>query len=424
VELEEHLFRREAGRLVAILTGLLGIEHLALAEDVVQDAFCRALETWKFHGPPQNPSAWLLTTARRRALDVLRRRQTAHRYTGELRQKLQSEWTLAHEVEAAFDPTTIGDSQLRTMFSCVHPDLPQETQVALMLHLLCGFSMDETAAAFLKNGPAMQKRLRRAKTQLAASREWLDLSAEAELSARLPAVLQALYLLFNEGYHGASDQSPVRAELCDEALRLVSLLLAHPLTNRAEVHALASLLHFLAARLPARLDERGNLILLMHQDRTRWDPSHLAEGERQLALSAAGTQLSPYHVEAAIASLHAMAPSLHETNWDAVVSLYETLARMQPSPVVSLNRAVAIAERDGPARGLEEIERIGDRKRLLRYPFYHAAVAEFEHRLGRVEKARTHFGRALRLARNAAEQRYLESRLQTLQPATPSSVNT
>jgi len=411
-EAAEHLFRRESGRLVAVLTRLFGIHNLALAEDVVQDAFCRALETWKFHGVPKNPSAWLMTTAKHRALDVLRREATARRFAPDLRPFLESEWTVTQVVEEVFDAGGITDIQLRMMFSCAHPQLPEETRLALILHLVCGFGMDETAAAFLKNTAAMQKRLRRAKTTLAQSKELFDLSGAHDVAARLPAVTRAVYLLFNEGYHGASAESPVRVELCAEALRLVSLLLANPVTSTPTSHALAALLHFLAARLPGRVDAAGDLVLLVDQNRSHWDAALIAEGWRQLELSAGGTEVTPYHIEAAIASVHAAARRTEETNWGAIVSLYDTLMRIQPSPVVALNRAVAVAQHEGPARGLEEIERIDDRRRLSRYPFYYSARGEFEYRLGRLRDARRDFEGALTLARSPAERRFLEGRIQ------------
>ncbi len=411
MDLEEHLFRREAGRLVALLTRLFGIHNLSLAEDVVQDAFCRALETWKFHGVPRNPSAWLLTTAKHRALDVLRREGTARRFAPELTRRLESEWTLAPAVEEAFDAGGITDVQLRMMFSCIHPQLPEETQLAVVLHLLCGFGIEETAAAFLKDRAATAKRLSRAKKTLAESMQLFDLAGADDVAARLPAVLRALYLLFNEGYHGASPERAVRAELCEAALRLAALVLENPQTSTPAAHALMALLNFLAARLPGRIDAAGNLIVLIDQDRSLWDAALIAEGRRQLELSATGTELSPYHVEAAIAALHADARRAEETDWDGIVSLYETLMRMQPSPVVALNRAVAIAQRDGPAHGLKEIEKIKDRGRLARYPFYFTAKGEFEGRLGRAEEARRSFEAALRLARNPAERRFLQERV-------------
>jgi len=419
MEPAEHLFRQEAGRLVAILTRLFGVHNLAVAEDVVQDAFCRALESWKFHGVPKNPSAWLMTTAKNRALEILRRDGTARRFAPEIGRSLESGWTLAPVIEEHFETAAIQDVQLRMMFSCMHPRIPEEARLALVLHLLCGFSVEETAAAFLKNAAAMEKKMGRAKKTLAGSRRLFDLAGADDVAARLPAVLHVLYLLFNEGYHGASSESAVRGELCAEARRLVSLLLDNPRTATPAARALAALLCFLAARLPGRLDAAGNLTLLMDQDRSSWDHALIAEGRRQLELSAAGGDVTAYHLEAAIASLHANAARAEDTDWNGIIALYDMLMTIQPSPVVALNRAVALAQRDGPGRGLEAIARIDDRKRLARYPFYFAAMGEFELRLARRDVARGHFRAALTLARSPMEKRFLEGRLRECEDVPP-----
>ena len=411
MEPAEHLFRQEAGRLTANLTRLFGVHNLALAEDVVQDAFCRALETWKFHGMPKNPSAWLMTTAKNRALEILRREGTARKYAPELGRFLESEWTLAPVVQEQFETAAIQDDLLRMMFSCAHPGIPEETQLALILHLLCGFSVQETAAAFLKKAVAMEKRIGRAKRTLSGSRHLFDLTGADDVAERLPAVLRALYLLFNEGYHGSSAESPVRGDLCAEARRLVSLLLDNPQTSTPAAHALSALLCFLAARLPGRLDGTGNLTLLVDQDRSSWDRNLIAEGHRQLGLSASGNEVTTYHLEAAIAGLHAQAARHDDTDWNGIIALYDTLMKIQPSPVVALNRAVALAQRDGPGRGLEAIALIDNRKRLARYPFYFAAMAEFELSLARRDEARDHFRAALALARNPMERRFLKGRI-------------
>lgn len=411
MDVAEHLFRRESGRLVAVLTRLFGMRNLALAEDVVQDAFRQALETWPFYGAPKNPSAWLMTTARNRALDVLRRERTARKYAPELARRIESEWTLAPAVDEAFEADAVQDVQLRMMFSCVHPRLTEETQLALILHLLCGFGMDETAAAFLKKPSALEKRLTRAKKTLAASKELFELTGAEDAAAREPAVLRALYLLFNEGYHGASPESPIRAELCVEARRLIGLLLANPRTATPPARALAALTSFLAARLPARLDAAGDLAALADQDRAKWDAALIEEGRRLLDASASGDELTPYHLEAAIAALHADASRAEDTDWAGIVSLYDALARTAPSPVVALNRAVALAHRDGPEAGLRAIAAIPDRERLASYPFHPAAMGELERRRGRRAKARAHFAAALKLARSRTERRFLEAKI-------------
>jgi RNA polymerase sigma-70 factor (ECF subfamily) len=396
--------------MVAALTRIFGMHNLALAEDVVQDALCRAVEVWKFQGVPENPGAWLMTAAKNRALDVIRRERTARTFAPELGRLLDSEWTLAPVVEDLFRDSTIRDDELRMMFSCCNPRVPEEAQIALVLHISSGFGMSEIAAAFLSSEAAIQKRVERAKRVLATSRSLFDLR-DADFGARLSAVLRALYLLFNEGYHGASAEGSVRVPLCHEAMRLGALLLEHPLTATPEAHALAALMHLHAARLPGRLGPSGELTPLLDQDRTRWDADLLATGQRLLDLSATGSEVTEYHVEAAIASVHALARSLDETDWGRIVGLYDTLLGIRPSPVVALNRAIAVGEHEGPDRGLEELHAIDGRERLDKYPFYQAALAELELRKGRHGIAREHFEAALGLARNAMERRFFEQRV-------------
>jgi len=411
MELSDHLFRREAGRMVAALARVFGVHNIALAEDVVQDAFCRAMEVWKFRGVPENPSAWLMATAKNRALDVLRRQRTARTSAPELGRLLESEWTLAPVVDELFAPNVIKDDLLRMMFSCCHPRLSEEAQVALILHILCGFSVGEIASAFVSGHAAIEKRIQRAKKVLAGSKRLFDVTLPADFSARLPAVHRALYLLFNEGYHGASAESAVRAQLCHEAMRLAAILLEHPRGATSTTYALSALMCLNAARLPARVDASGNLTSLFEQDRLLWDRKLVLEGLKLLELSASGSELTAYHVEAALASVHATAPRTEDTNWATIVSLYDTLMTIHPSPIVALNRAIAVAQHEGPERGLEEIDAIEDRKRLSAYPFYSAALGELELRRGRHETAREHFRAALALARNPMERRYLERRM-------------
>jgi RNA polymerase sigma factor (sigma-70 family) len=411
MEPSEHLFRHEAGRMVATLTRIFGANNLALAEDVVQDAFCRAFEVWKLRGVPDNPSAWLMATAKNRAIDILRRERTARTFEPELSRLIQSEWTLRPAVEELFATSAIKDDLLRMMFSCCHPRLGEESQVALVLNILCGFSVDEVAGAFVSTRAAMEKRISRAKKALASSRKLFDVSSSAEFSLRLPAVQRALYLLFNEGYHGASPEGAVRVDLCREAMRLTALLLEHPRGARPATYALAALMHLDSARLPARVDASGNLNSLVDQDRSLWDEQLVADGLKFLDLSATGPELTEYHIEAAIAWVHAMADRTENTDWENIVSLYDKLMTIRPSPVVALNRAIAIAQHDGPERGLEAIHAIPDSDRLAAYPFYHAALGEFEFRRGRQTVAREHFRSALALARNPMERQFLKKRI-------------
>jgi RNA polymerase sigma factor (sigma-70 family) len=410
MEITDHLFRRESGRMVATLARIFGVHNLALAEDVVQDAFCRALEVWKFRGVPENPSAWLMAAAKNRALDTLRRSQTAREHAPELARLRQNDSGHVAD-EELFGAEAIKDDQLRMMFSCCQPKLPEEAQIALILHILCGFSVSEIAQAFLSSEAAIEKRIWRAKKALAASKRLFDVSAQNELYARLPAVFRALYLLFNEGYHGSSPESAVREDLCREAMRLTALLLAHPLSATPAAYALAALMCLHAARLPSRTDAEGNLSSLFDQDRSRWDMELVAEGQRFLGLSSVGNDLTAYHLEAAIAGVHATASSTEETDWDTIVWLYDTLLTINSSAVVALNRAIAIAQRDGAERGLEEIRNIEGADRLANYPFYFAALGELELRCGRREIAREHFRAASAVARNPMERRFLEKRI-------------
>jgi RNA polymerase sigma factor (sigma-70 family) len=411
MEPSDHLFRHESGRMIATLTRIFGVHNLALAEDVVQDAFCRALEVWKFRGVPANPSAWLMATAKNRALDVLRRERTARTFAPELGRLLESEWTLAPTIEEQFNEHTIKDDQLRMMFSCCHPRLREEAKVALMLHILCGFTIDEIASAFVSSQAAIEKRITRAKKVLAQSKTLFDVRDDNEFSSRLPSVQRALYLLFNEGYHGASAESAVRTELCREAMRLTAMLLDPPLGKVPATYALAALMCLNAARLPARLDASGNLTTLFEQDRSQWDKELVIEGQQLLELSASGAELTSYHVEAAIAAFHARAQRVEDTDWAAIVSLYDLLMTIRPSPIVALNRAIAVAQHEGPERGLEEINAIPDSERLRSYPFYSAALGELEFRRGRQQAAREHFQTALSHARNPTERQFLERRI-------------
>jgi RNA polymerase sigma factor (sigma-70 family) len=407
----DHLFRRESGRMVAALTRVFGFHNLALAEDVMQEALCRALEVWKHHGMPDNPSAWLMTTAKNQAVDVLRRERTARTFAPELSRLLESEWTFRPTLEAAFGPHAIQDDELRMMFSCVDPRLTEEAQVALILHILCGFSVNEISNAFLSSAAAIEKRITRAKKVLAGAKQLFELSGTEDFVARLSAVHRALYLLFNEGYHGSNPKTAVRVELCREALRLATLLRDHPLASTPATHALCALMCLHAARLPSRVDESGTLSLLPDQDRSQWDRQLIARGQSLLEGSATGEVLSEYHVEAAIAWCHACAATAHETNWAQIVTLYDMLMRIRPSPVVALNRAIAVAQHAGPEQGLTEIHAIAQPERLSHYPFYPIALGELEFQCGRFSAAHRHFTAALSLARNPTEQRFIEQRV-------------
>jgi RNA polymerase sigma-70 factor (ECF subfamily) len=410
VEADGPFSRRESARLVSVLTRVFGVENLSLAEDVVQETLVSAFEAWSYSGVPDHYSALLTTAAKNRAIDVFRRERTARKFAPALTRFIESEWMLRPAVDDMFQSDALKDAELRMMFSCCHPRLPEEGQVALILNILCGFGVDEVAAAFLASVAAIQKRLQRGKKVLAASHHLFDLGAH-EFAERLSAVQRALYLLFNEGYHGASAEAVVRADLCRQAMRLVGMLVEHAPSATPSTKALASLMFLNAARLPARTDDAGDLKGLFDQDRLRWDARLIAEGVQLLADSATGDDISAYHVEARIAALHATARVASETPWGEIAGLYDVLMRITPSPVVALNRAVAIAQHEGAGPGLAALESIQGKERLAGYPFYAAALGELELRLGNADTALRHFEEAHRLARNDAERRFIDQRI-------------
>jgi RNA polymerase sigma-70 factor (ECF subfamily) len=406
--------------MVAALTRIFGVQNLALAEDVVQDAFCRALEVWKYRGVPDNPQAWLMATAKNRALDAIRRERTGRRYAPELARTFASEWTLKPALNEMFADHAIKDDQLRMMFSCCQPSLSEPAQIALILNLLCGFTAGEIAGVFFSTASAVEKRISRAKHALATSDGLFELS-DAGVAARLPVVQRALYQLFSEGYHGGGETSAVRVHLAREAMRLVALLHEHPLAATPATCALYALMCLHAARMPARLNGAGNLMPLGDQDRTRFDAKLIARGQRLLEEAATGTELSEYHVEAAIAWIHAQATPPSDAGWKSIVECYDLLMRMRPSPLLALNRAIAVAQLEGPQSGLQAIDAMSGRDTLARYPFFFAAIAEMHVRSGRLDLARDNFATALDLARNPSERDFFERRLSQVGELRPST---
>lgn len=407
---DDAFYRRERARLLSALTRVFGPHNLALAEDVVQETLARAFEVWAYSGVPEHHAALLVTAAKNRAIDVIRRERTARKFAPMLEHAIESEWTLRPKVEELFLPEALRDDELRMMFSVCHPQLAEEAQVALMLNVLCGFGAEEIARVYLASTSAIEKRISRGKKVLAGSSRLFELTAE-DIAPRLAAVQRALYLLFSEGYHGACDDAPIRAELCREALRLARLLADHAQISTPASLALAALMYLNAARLPGRTNELGELLALAEQDRTRWDANLVAEGLELLERASTGAELSPFHIEATIAGLHAIAPSVAETPWSKILELYDVYMRIAPSPVVALNRAMAVAELEGPAVGLRALAEIQDAERLRAYPFHAAARGELELRAGRRDVARTHFSKAIALARNDAERQFLRRRL-------------
>jgi RNA polymerase sigma-70 factor (ECF subfamily) len=406
----EHLFRHEAGKMVAILTGIFGIEHIDLAEDVVQEALARALQTWPFYGIPENPAAWIMRASRNLALDAVRRQKLFREKEPEIIHLMER--TGAAPDTTVFPDQEIADDRLRMMFVCCHPQIPAEAQIALALKTLGGFSVTEIARAFLTTDAAIAKRLTRAKQKIREARIPFEIPAGAELARRLDAVLQTLYLLFNEGYKASGGEKLVREELCQEAVRLAALLAEHPAGDRPKTHALVALMLLNSARIPARVDDDGNLLRLREQDRTRWDQPGIARGMFHLAHSAAGGEITEYHLQAGIAGCHCAAKDYASTDWPQILSLYDRLLEFDDSPVAALNRAVALAEVRGPQAGIEAVGVIQNLQSLESYYLLYAVLGEFESRLNHAQAAAAHFRKSLQLAEIKSEQAFLSKRLQ------------
>lgn len=415
--LTDHLFRHEAGRLVSVLTGLFGIERLQLAEDVVQEALVRAFQTWPYYGVPANPAAWLTQTAKNLALDVIRRERLFQDKQPRIISFIE-QWSAGagDAPEATFDEE-LQDSRLRLMFACCHPLIPIESQTSLALKTLCAFSPAEIAKAFLTTEAAVAKRLTRARQRIGELKIPFEIPSGNELAIRLEGVLQTLYLLFNEGYKASSGESLVREDLCHEAIRLALLLAGHPAGDQPRVHALAALMLLNGARLSARVDEHGNLLRLQDQDRSKWNRGMIARGMFHLARSAAGAEFGEYHLQAGIAACHCAAADYQSTEWPRILSLYDHLVQIDDSPVVALNRAVAVAQVNGARAGLAAVAAIRNFESLESYYLLYAVQAEFETQLQNFEAAAGHLRKALQLAELPSEQALLARRLKDCEAA-------
>ncbi|HEY8945942.1 MAG TPA: sigma-70 family RNA polymerase sigma factor [Polyangiaceae bacterium] len=390
-ELPKDWFRREFGRLVSILSRRFGVQRLELCEDAAQTALLQAMQSWS-PKLPDDPGAWLYRVAHNHVLDELRREKRDERYLS--------------EVQAGYAQQEVDDDVLRLLFVCVDPAIPPESQMVLALKTLCGFSIEEIALRLFQGNDAVNKRLQRARERLRVHAEVQSIDP-----ARVPGVLHVLYLVFNEGYSSAQPDRMIRRELCEEALRLALMLRESPSGALPETDALIALICFHAARFEARVDGMGGLLLLEEQDRALWDRDLIQRGLNHLVSSARGATLSRYHAEAGIAAEHCLAPSYAETNWREIVRLYEVLEHIAPSPLNVLNRAIALAEWQGPEFGLAALESLQAPSWLLRYYLWDATLGELYRRCGQRDQARAHTERALLAAPTNPEKALLERRL-------------
>lgn len=385
------------------------------AQDIVQDTLLQAMNTWGHKGLPDNPVAWLMKAAKNKAIDYLRRQQRFNKISPEYAYLLQSELALQPVLNHLFLEDEIADSQLRMIFACCHPSIPPESQVALTLKTLCGLSVQEIASAFLTNEETIAKRIYRAREKIRSEKVELEAPAGPGLLNRIDTVLKALYLLFNEGYNSSHPEQLIREDLCMEAMRLCHLLTEHKQTCFPRAKALLSLMCFQASRLSARLDDKGNIILLKYQDRSRWYRPLIQKGFFYLDDAAEPFEESVYHLEAAIASLHAAAPSFEATNWQLLLKLYDLLLKMNPSPVVELNRCIVLSMIKGPAAAIACIQSVPDFSTLLeKHYLFAASLGELYSQLKDYPAAGRYFEKAISLTSSAAEKKLLKKKINDL----------
>jgi len=407
-QLVDHLFRHESGKMIAVLSRLLGLQNIEIAQDLVQDTLLQAMSTWGYKSIPDNPSAWLYRVAKNKAIDFLRREKRFKEVSPQYSYLLQSEYTLASTVNNLFLENEIQDSQLRMMFACCHPSIQEESQIALTLKTLCGLSVNEISKAFLTTEETIAKRIYRAKEKIKAEKIELEVPQNDELSTRVDTVLKSLYLLFNEGYKSSHPDKLIREDLCEEAMRLCFLLTQHPLTALPRTKALLALMCFQGSRFDARLDDKNNIILLKYQDRIKWSRSLMSKGFELMEESTEPFEVSAYHLEAAIASQHAAARSFEQTNWKSIYHLYEMLYQLQPNPIVAMNKAIASSYAISKQNALKELQQI---KGLEDHHLYYVSIGEMYFDLENKPEAKRFFEKALELTSSGYEQQLLINKI-------------
>jgi RNA polymerase sigma factor (sigma-70 family) len=412
-QMVDHLFRHQAGKMIAVLTRLFGMHQLEMVEDVVQEAFLKAAQTWKYNQLPDNPAGWLMQVARNKALDIIRRQQNWRTWSKELATQLQSETDST--VEHFFLDSEIADSQLRMIFACCHPALKEEDQLALTLKAISGFSAAEIARALVTNEGVIQKRLYRARQFLKEQEIDLEIPTGNDLAARLNIVYTVLYLLFNEGYNSIKTDELIRKDLCAEAMRLCLLLSEHKSGKRPATFALLALMCFHASRFESRVDENNDIILLPHQDRNTWNKDLINRGYYFLNYSSQGNELTVYHLESAIAAEHCLASSFDATNWQRMLMLYDLLLEEKRTPMVILNRAIVLAQLEQTFTAIHEIWNIDQIDTLLATQYIFSAVlGDLYLQLGDENNACKFLSQAQQLTPSLAEKKLLTDKISAM----------
>ena len=404
-ELIPHLYRTEFRKIAAVLCRSLGIEHISIAEDIAGDTFLLAAETWGLKGIPQNPAAWLYTVAKNKAKDLLKRTSI---FSQKISPELKNATCESHETDIDLSVQNIRDSQLQMMFAICHPDLPAEAQIGLSLRILCGFSIDEIADAFLTNKETINKRLYRAKERLKQVKAKIELPPESEITKRIENVLTTLYLLFNEGYYSSSTNTVLRQDLCLEAMRLNHMLTENKITDKPAVSALLALMCFHSSRFEARIDPKGELILYDEQDISLWNNELIKQGEYYMNKAATGNFLSKFHIEAAIAYWHTITND-DAGKWEKILSLYNQLLMIEYSPIAALNRTYALSKVNGQEQAIAEAEKLD----LGSNHLYHSLLGELYSSVDN-HKAIQHLQQALKLSRSSADKKVISNKIKKL----------
>ena len=401
--------------MTAVLTKIFGTENLQTAEDVVQDTLISALNVWKLKGIPNNPSAWLFRTAKNKAIDIIRRNKHSQQYDFTDNEKIlfTSGYTLNAAMDNFWKEEMINDDLLRMMFACCHPSISEENQITLILKTLCSFSTAEIAKAFLTGEDTVSKRLYRTKEFFRQNKIKLEIPSANEIRNRTDAVLNAIYLLFNEGYNSTSSEDVIRKDVISEAMMLCQLLTENKHTQQPEVFALMALMCFHASRSESRLTPEGEIVLLPMQNRSKWNVALIKKGNEYMNKAAFGDALSTYHLEAAIAFEHCTAESFEETNWEIILQYYEWLCKISPSPVTELNKAIAVMQVHGAEAALIELQKI-DFKKLEKYYLYYSLLGEIYSRLNNKEKAKENFEVAILFTQSQAEKKILKNKIEAL----------
>jgi RNA polymerase sigma factor (sigma-70 family) len=402
----DHFFRHESGRIVSLLAGIFGVRNLQLAEDVVQEALMAAFTQWSFGSIPDNPSAWVMTVAKRKALNHLKRDKLAEKYAWDL----ELNGLTPCVIEASFQEDRVQDSMLRMMFVCCHPILPLESRLTLTLKIICGFSAQEIANALLSNESAIEKRLTRSKQEFRDRNLPLEIPDDATLEDRLKSVHLCIYLLFNEGYNSSHPDFLIRKDLCYEAMRLCRIIMDR-FPKQPASFALMALMCFHAARFESRIDDRGALILFAQQDRSKWNQELIRSGQVLLDMAADGDQLTEYHVEAAIAAEHCSAKDFASTRWDEIDNYYSILAGMKDNPIIELNRAVILSQTQGPLAAIRKLDALKEHPKLKGYYLLHATLGELYSQVGETGKAREHYLAAIGMTSSKTEVSFLKGKL-------------